>query len=184
MDRTAHFLKPITLLTVALFSGPSVFAGSSSLESFLISATIPMIAASYSSAIGDKEGGKELVLASLVTLQANTFLRYSIHRTRPDGGNDLSFPSGRVSGAFTGASYMHHRYGVAWGLPLYIAGAVMGYERVNVKKNYWSDVVAGAALGYLSGAFFTVRYPGVWRIEPQFDSQGKASGIQFKMDFH
>lgn len=184
MERKSHRKKQFFIGTAALLASFTCSADSDFIsKSLLVSISVPAAAAVYSLSIGDTEGSKELLLASAVTLQLTTFLKYTVQRTRPNGDNDLSFPSGHTSGSFVGASYLHHRYGLQWGLPFYAIGAVIGYQRVNVKDHYWSDVLAGAALGYLAGALFTVRYPDAW-IEPQYDSTGRPSGVQFKMNFN
>ncbi len=148
----------------------------------MVAVSIPVIAGTYSATSGDYEGLKELTLACLVTAQVTTLLKNSVRRTRPNGENDLSFPSGHTSAAFVGASFLHHRYGLRWGLPMYGLASLIGYQRVNVKDHYWSDVIAGAAIGYTAGAFFTVRFPNVW-LEPVVDPRNKTYGMQVNARF-
>ncbi len=148
----------------------------------LVALSIPAIGGVYSFTNGDYEGLKQWGLSCIVTAQLTTFLKHSVLRTRPNGENDLSFPSGHTSSAFVGASYIHHRYGLQWGIPMYILASVIGYERVNVKDHYWSDVIVGAAIGYTAGALFTVSYPNVW-IAPYADTDNREVGMQVKIRY-
>jgi membrane-associated phospholipid phosphatase len=84
-------------------------------------------------------------------------LKPTIDRRRPDGGR-YSFPSGHAAAAFAGASFLHLRYGWAWGAPAYAAAVFVGYSRVESKQHFTSDVVAGGAIGIASNLVFTRRY--------------------------
>jgi len=148
----------------------------------LVAISLPAIGGAYSLSSGDYEGFKEWGISCLITAQVTALLKHSVLRTRPNGENDLSFPSGHTSAAFVGASYLHHRYGLEWGLPMYVVAGVIGLERVNVKDHYWSDVIAGAVIGYAAGAFFTARYPNVW-VAPFADPKERAAGVQVKVRY-
>jgi len=143
--------------------------------------SIPLIGGVYSSTLGDIEGIKELAYSCAFTAHITTLTKYTVKRERPNGSNNLSFPSGHASAAFTGASYLHHRYGFAWGAPMYAIAAVISYQRVNVKDHYWTDVIAGAALGYVSGYLFSAKYPNIW-VAPTFEPRTKSYGLQLKMN--
>ena len=182
MKTSLHKKSRLFILLILLIRSSFSYADGLTTKSMLVSIAIPVIAGTYSATSGDYEGLKELTLACLVTAQATTLLKNSVLRTRPNGENDLSFPSGHTAAAFVGASYLHHRYGLNWGLPMYGIAAVIGYQRVNVKDHYWSDVIAGAALGYAAGAFFTVKFPHVW-LEPVVDPLNKTYGVQVKAGY-
>lgn len=172
--------KPSLLaLAVCLFSGT---VSANSTQSIFATAATPLIAGVYSLTISDYEGVKELIYASLITAQLTTLLKNSIRRTRPNGENDLSFPSGHAAGSFMGASYAQFRYGWHWGVPLYGVAALVSLQRVNTDSHYWTDIIAGAALGTGCAYFFTVRYPNVWVI-PDLDFQSKVYSLQLKYDF-
>lgn len=164
------------------FCSSNVLANGLTTKSMLVSISIPAIGGVYSYTSGDIEGLKELGLACLVTAQLTTLLKNAVHRTRPNGDNDLSFPSGHTAAAFVGASYLQHRYGMVWGIPMYALASVIGYQRVNVKDHFWSDVIAGAALGYTAGAIFTAKYPNVW-LEPTVDVENRSYGMQINARF-
>lgn len=150
-------------------------------QSTLVTIALPVVAFAYTATISDYEGMKELAYSCAFTAQLTTLLKNTVQRTRPNGENDLSFPSGHASAAFTGASYMHHRYGLAWGVPMYGIAAVISVQRMNVGEHYWTDIIAGGLLGCLSGYLFTVKYPNVW-VAPSFDSKNKNYGVQFNMN--
>jgi membrane-associated phospholipid phosphatase len=174
--------KQQLLSLLALLIVSPVSLGQSGSKSMLVSAAIPLIGGAYSYTSGDYEGLKELGMSCLVTAHITTLLKNTVERTRPNGDDNLSFPSGHASAAFVGASYLHHRYGLNWGLPMYGVAAVISYQRVNVKDHYWSDVIAGAAIGYFSAAVFTNRFPKVW-MEPDIDTENGSYGVRFKAFF-
>jgi membrane-associated phospholipid phosphatase len=77
-------------------------------------------------------------------------LKLSIRRTRPDEEDDHSFPSGHMSNNVAMATLFQHYYGAKLGVPMYIVAAVVGVSRVEAGKHFPSDVVFGAALGYIA----------------------------------
>lgn len=175
-----HSLRILALLTAVW--AVDTLASSSDNKSMWVSIAVPVIGGVYSYTLDDVEGLRELGLGCLLTAQITTLLKYSVHRTRPDGSDNYSFPSGHTSAAFLGASYLHHRYGLVWGIPMYGIASAIGLQRVNVKSHYWTDVIAGAALGYTVAAFCTKQYPRA-QITPIFDPANKTYGMQFTTSF-
>jgi membrane-associated phospholipid phosphatase len=78
-------------------------------------------------------------------------IKYATHRMRPDGSDSKSFPSGHTSSAFTVATVVTNYYGKKWGIPLYAFAGFVGVSRIEKGAHWPSDVLAGAALGYISG---------------------------------
>ena len=78
-------------------------------------------------------------------------IKYSTHRMRPDGSASNSFPSGHTSSAFAVATVVTNYYGKKWGIPLYAFSGLVGISRIEKRQHWPSDVLAGAALGYISG---------------------------------
>jgi hypothetical protein len=78
-------------------------------------------------------------------------LKEVVSRTRPNQRNDLSFPSGHTSNAFTWATIFSHYYGRKAAIPAYGVATFIAWSRINVDAHYLSDVVFGAALGYIIG---------------------------------
>lgn len=87
---------------------------------------------------------------SIVTAQlATEALKRSVKEERPRGGSNMSFPSGHTSGAFSGAMFVHKRYGLKEAIPAYIMSGIVGWQRVATKAHYTHDVIAGAAVSAL-----------------------------------
>jgi membrane-associated phospholipid phosphatase len=82
-------------------------------------------------------------------------LKYSLQRTRPDGSDSLSLPSGHTSTAFALATVAERHYGWKAGLPAYALAAGIGLSRMESNKHYLSDVLAGATLGTIVGRTVT-----------------------------
>lgn len=179
MNISRHTIKNSLLAFTVYSLSTTVWATST--KSTLTTVATPLISAAYALSISDYEGVKELVYSSLVTAQITTLLKNGVRRTRPNGENDLSFPSGHAAGGFVGASYAQFRYGWQWGVPLYGIATAISLQRINGDDHYWTDVIAGAAIGTGCAYFFTVRYPNVWVI-PKFDSQNKSYSLQFNYD--
>lgn len=88
-------------------------------------------------------------------------LKYAIDKDRPDDSGDDSFPSGHTADSFAAATFIQQRYGWKWGIPAYIGATFVGYTRVDSDKHYVEDVLAGAAIGIISGLYFTEPYSGI-----------------------
>jgi membrane-associated phospholipid phosphatase len=78
-------------------------------------------------------------------------IKKAVRSQRPNGENSLSFPSGHTSSAFAWAATVSHHYGFKAGLPAYLAAAYVGFSRLDEQAHRLTDVVAGAALGYIVG---------------------------------
>lgn len=78
-------------------------------------------------------------------------LKASINRARPDRSDSNSFPSGHTSDCFAMATVVNSYYGKKWGIPAYTFAVLVGISRIEKNKHWPSDIISGAALGYLSG---------------------------------
>ncbi len=83
-------------------------------------------------------------------------IKAAVSRTRPDGTNEHSFPSGHTSSSFAWASVAAHYYGKKVGIPAYIVATLVGISRIENGGHFPSDVVFGATIGLISG-FTAVR---------------------------
>ena len=92
----------------------------------------------------------DLAQSMFVSQTYTTALKMSVGRTRPDGSNRLSFPSGHTASAFTFAAVTDHHYGRRAGIAAYTAAGLIGLSRMERNKHHVSDVVAGAVLGIVS----------------------------------
>lgn len=106
--------------------------------------------------------------SAVVMVGVSQGLKYSINRTRPDGGH-RSFPSGHTATAFMTATMLHKEYGWRspwWSIGGYTLAAFTGVSRMMNDRHWMSDVAAGAAIGigsvhlgyWLSDLIFKNRY--------------------------
>ena len=77
--------------------------------------------------------------------------KHTVGRTRPNGSNTLSFPSGHSSAAFAAATIVDHHYGRMASVAAYATASFVAASRLDANKHFLSDTVAGAALGYIVG---------------------------------
>ena len=91
----------------------------------------------------------DLALALGRTWLLTGALKVTVDETRPDGGAH-SFPSGHTSMAFAGAEFLRKEYGWQWGVPAYAAAGFVGWSRVEARRHYTHDVLAGALIGMLA----------------------------------
>ena len=113
----------------------------------------------------DGATGKQHALRTLDSLLASTLLTEVLKRIvqekRPDDPLAFnSFPSGHATAAFTVAtveSHYHPHQALFW----YGGAALISYSRVQLHRHYYRDVVAGAAVGYLTTRFELSRSHGL-----------------------
>lgn len=94
--------------------------------------------------------------ALLATGIATESLKFATNRKRPNGGNNMSFPSGHASSTASLAASFSEMYD--WDLriavPLYMVTAFVGASRIQADEHHLSDVIAGITLGTLVGSSF------------------------------
>jgi membrane-associated phospholipid phosphatase len=104
-----------------------------------------------------------IIAKSEAIMLGSTFVVKALsHEERPDGSDNLSFPSGHTAQAFLAASIVHTelRDKSQWyGIGAYTLATGVGVLRMVVDKHWQSDVVAGAGFGILSAhlAYLTHR---------------------------
>jgi hypothetical protein len=99
-----------------------------------------------------------------------SLIKKTFKRTRPDRSNDESFPSGHVIAASTfttlarrNLEYISISQGSRLAAGIGITGLSVGtaWARVEAKKHYPSDVLAGYALGHFFSAFINDAFLGL-----------------------
>jgi hypothetical protein len=104
------------------------------------------------------------------TVGSTTILKSSTGRTRPDGSDDRSLPSGHAStaGSFTTLA-RRNVDSLSWSSPGEISANVglvglaagTAWSRVEAKEHYPSDVLVGYALGHFFSAFIQDAFLGL-----------------------
>lgn len=109
----------------------------------------------------DKKGFWQFSKSYGTTLALTYVLKVTINKPRPDGRTDgYAFPSGHTSVAFSGASFLHRRYGWKFGVPAYLLATYVAYTRVegiHDRHDGW-DILGGALVGIGSTYLFTTPY--------------------------
>ncbi|MCC5832301.1 MAG: phosphatase PAP2 family protein [Chlamydiales bacterium] len=118
---------------------------------------IPLSALLMTFLNNDLEGHLQGLAAYGTSVGSVAVMKHWIDARRPNGGKD-SFPSGHTAGAFAGAAFVQRRYGWNYGVFAYAAAGLVGVSRIDAKKHWMRDVVAGAAIGILSNVVFTTPY--------------------------
>jgi len=138
----------------ATASDPVVSSGS------FLRTLIPAVAYGTTFYMHDKDGRWEFYKSFFTNYAATYALKKTISKTRPNGKDNESFPSGHTSVAFQGAAFIHLRYGIKYAIPAYMAATYVGWTRIASDNHYLVDVMAGAALGIASSYVFTKPYHG------------------------
>ena len=107
---------------------------------------------------GDKhnETGRLLTSTFISTGVIVWGMKEIIGRKRPldDVVGNPAFPSGHTAYAFAGATLLGNRY-PKLRIPLYIGAGLVGVTRIYLGRHYLSDVIAGAAVGTITGALIS-----------------------------
>ena len=85
--------------------------------------------------------------SNLGTIGLTYALKYGVGRTRPDGSDRKSYPSGHTSVAFATATMYQMWYGWKGGVPAYAFAAITAFQRLDDNRHWFSDVIMGAAIG-------------------------------------
>jgi membrane-associated phospholipid phosphatase len=89
-------------------------------------------------------------------------IKHISRRTRPDGSDTQSFPSGHSASAFASAEFLKQEYrdvSPLYGYAGYAVATTTAVLRLYNKKHWVSDVIAGAGFGILSTKVSYLIYP-------------------------
>lgn len=128
----------------------------------------------------DRDGQRQAIYSigsAIVITQTGKAL---IDEERPDDSGNDSFPSGHTSNAFASATNLHRRYGWKIGFPAYAVATLTGVARERSREHHWYDVVAGAAIGGLTGWYFTDAFDNQVQLVPWVDSQGGGIAVSMR----
>ena len=115
---------------------------------------MPVSVLSYTFAGDDAPGRCQFVKSFVFSTAVTYALKTIIDKDRPNG-ESKSFPSGHTAMAFSSAAFVHKRYGLKSGLPMYGLATYVGWTRVQSDNHDISDVATGAAIGILGSFYFT-----------------------------
>lgn len=142
----------------------------------VIRTLIPAVAYGTTFYLHDSDGRSQFYKSFFTNLGATYALKATVSKTRPNGSDDESFPSGHSSVAFQGAAFIHKRYGIKYAVPAYLGATFVAWSRVDSDNHYTIDVVAGAAIGIVSSLIFTKPYKG-FVVTPMVDNGFYGVGI-------
>ncbi len=166
----------IVLFVAALFDISSAHAGDYSIENIgtALQIAIPAYAAGMSLQEDGWQGFIEFTESYVGTMTTVGILKQVTHETRPNGADDHSFPSGHAASAFSGATFIHARYGWKRALIPYVAATFVAYSRVYSEWHYIHDVAASAFIAAVWSFFITDRY------NPPITIHADTSGFQLR----
>jgi len=93
----------------------------------------------------------DMVVAFAVNEGYTAIVKEVVGRTRPNGEDRRSFPSGHSSTAFALAAVAERHLGWKGGVPAYAVASAIALSRLQRHQHYVSDVLAGGTLGYIVG---------------------------------
>ncbi len=161
---------------ILFFSSTSVSASDRvEVAGDILAVVLPAAAAGMTVYKNDWKGTFQFGESILVNGCATGILKYTVKERRPNGSDNLSFPSSHTSFSCVSAEFLYRRYGLHYGIPAFAVAAFVGYSRIESKHHYLHDVLAGAAIGIVSAYIFTKLYSNM-RVQPLTD--GRYFGVQ------
>jgi membrane-associated phospholipid phosphatase len=122
-----------------------------------LSFALPAVVLAVEVVRGDGDGAWQLTQTFALTTGGTEVLKRITQVRRPDGDDQLSFPSGHAARAFSAAAYVHRRHGLDAAWPAIVLATYVGHTRVIADRHRWADVAGAAALSYAVAH---------WRVEP------------------
>jgi hypothetical protein len=159
------------VLIVCLQPFNNALASSSDTAADGLRIALPAVAWGITQYLDDDKGANQFYYSFATTVISTYALKSAIHKNRPDGSDNDSFPSGHTSMAFQGAAFLQYRYGWQYGAPAYALATYVGYSRVKNDHHDSRDVIAGAVIGSVASYLFTTSYYG-FNLQPTAGHNG------------
>lgn len=105
----------------------------------------------------NKERAEAMIAALSVTGVATMGLK-AIRQNEAPNGKDWAWPSAHTASSFTVASMLDEFYGPKVGVPAYALASLVAYRMMDSGDHWASDVVFGAALGWVVGHTFGAKH--------------------------
>ena len=110
--------------------------------------------------------GMDLLQAQIIAELLVEPLKYTVRRERPDGSDNLSFPSGHSAVTFATATVIERHLGWRKSLLAYAIASYVAMSRLHDDKHYLSDVIFGAAVGTIAGRTVVHHAADYWTFAP------------------
>jgi membrane-associated phospholipid phosphatase len=110
--------------------------------------------------------GMDLLQAQILSEILVEPLKFAVRRERPDGSNNLSFPSGHAAVTFATATVIERHLGWRKSLLGYAIASYVAMSRIHDNQHYLSDVIFGAAVGTIAGRTVVHHQADYWAFTP------------------
>jgi len=114
----------------------------------ILSIALPAYALGRAASEDGWSGTIQFAELSLATMISSSEIQKLTKAPRPNG-HPNGFPSGHAASAFSGAMFIHKRYGWRQAAIPYVGAAVVGFSRIQSKWHYFYQVAGGAAIAGL-----------------------------------
>lgn len=154
MSKKLNMAAAISLSVIGLFGTcPHAYAGGPFTNKNKLGDVMMVMSPAYAYGMtamaNDFTGTLELTGSIIAAQMASEGIKMLNLERRPNGTDRKSLPSGHAAGAFSGAMFVHKRYGWKPALIPYGMSLIAGWSRVEARAHYWHDVAAGAAVSAL-----------------------------------
>jgi membrane-associated phospholipid phosphatase len=151
----------LAAMTLALLASNAHAQGDRPLWNAVSSGVYPMVGLGELALLTDGHQGRKAAWQGLealsVTVAGTEGLKFAVGEKRPRSNDHDSFPSEHAAVSFAMAEVIH-LYDPRYAPLAFGAAALISYSRVRLDQHYWQDVVAGAALGYVSAHFLAYHH--------------------------
>ena len=132
---------------------------------------------------------KALISAHAISSLTTVAIKGVTNTNRPTDeflGGHYGFPSYHTSSTFAIAATIEEYYGWRAGVPAYALAGLVGWSRIDQREHDLSDVVFGAALGYVIGKSVAAAHldrDSAFQVSPYFESTSRSTGLMLELQF-